>query len=74
MDMCLKTWAQEHLITTALNQRILTIGATLPPWGHKYVVQIHVKEDVPVKLVKDFVVDLQHFAPALYTGAMTRKE
>ena len=74
MDMCLKSWNQEHMSTTALNQRVLTIGAALPPWGHKYMVQIHVSETVPLKLVKDFIVDLQHFAPDLYTGAMSKKD
>ena len=34
----------------------------------------HISTLVPMKLIKEFVIELQQFAPELHTGPMTRKE
>ena len=56
--LCLKKWRQKSLDITSEEQRVLIIGATLPPWGHEYMIEIHISSYVPLRLVKDFVVEL----------------
>ena len=70
MNTCLKRWGKSGEISTeASNVRILSLGVTMPPWDHKYVVQIHINQAVPLTLVKDAIVALNRFAPKMLTTA-----
>ena len=56
------------------NYRALFIGAVLPPFGHKYMIEVHIDDGVEIKFVKDLIADLQGLAPQLYTNAMVKRK
>ncbi|XP_072043560.1 uncharacterized protein [Amphiura filiformis] len=72
-EKCLKSWFQEKFEMTNVNQRKLTMGAVLPPWDHKYIIEIDVNTEVPLISVKDFIADLQRFVPCMYTGPIIKR-
>lgn len=70
MDCCLKTWSsigQAPAQTT--NERILTLGVTMPPWNNRYMVKLHLNGGVPMALVKEYIVAFTRFAPNVATKA-----
>lgn len=70
MDACLKSWSSgAQAVTSATNERTLTMGVTMPPWGHRYIVQLHLNGGVPMALVKEYIVSLTRFAPHVTTKA-----
>ncbi|XP_003725293.2 uncharacterized protein LOC100891157 [Strongylocentrotus purpuratus] len=70
MDCCLKKWSsigQAPAQTT--NERILTLGVTMPPWNNRYMVKLHLNGGVPMALVKEYIVAFTRFAPNVATKA-----
>ena len=72
MDSCLKDWAGSAApMAVATNERTLTMGVTMPPWGQRYMVQLHLNSGMPLTLVKDYIVALSRFAPNMMSKAQT---
>nr|XP_054759915.1 uncharacterized protein LOC129266063 [Lytechinus pictus] len=72
MDDCLKSWSstsQSQGVST--NERVLTIGVTMPPWNHRYMIKLHLNGGVPMALVKEYIVAFSRFAPNITTKAQS---
>ena len=62
---CLKSWLHDQPFTSTLNFRQLTFGTLLPPWNHQGIVTIHLHPTFSLKIVMDFIAELQKYAPGL---------
>ncbi|XP_072020343.1 uncharacterized protein [Amphiura filiformis] len=67
---CTNSWNHEALSPTASSERILSLGVHLPPWGYKCIMRIYVHQDETLEMIRDIIVNLQHYGPNLYTGKM----
>ncbi|XP_072176540.1 uncharacterized protein [Diadema setosum] len=68
MEACLKHWTGVPSgVASATNLRTLNLGVTLPPWGHRYMVQLHLNAGAPLALVKDYIVAFNRFSPTMAT-------
>ncbi|XP_072176225.1 uncharacterized protein [Diadema setosum] len=70
MEACLEHWTGlPSGVASATNIRTLNLGVTLPPWGHRYMMQLHLNAGAPLALVKDYIVAFNRFSPAMATNA-----
>jgi len=68
MDDCLKQWTStSQSPAVATNERVLTLGVTMPPWNLRYMVKLHLNGGVPMALVKEYIVAFTRFAPNVTT-------
>ncbi|XP_070576738.1 uncharacterized protein [Ptychodera flava] len=66
MNMCLKGWLYDPPQCQAYNDRYVTMGVIMPPWGHRMMLQMYLNPGVALTTVKDFIRDLQRHAPGLH--------
>ncbi|XP_074650521.1 uncharacterized protein LOC141905532 [Tubulanus polymorphus] len=66
MARCTKTWHPDMPLVNSYNERIIFLGTTLPPWGTRSMIKIHIHPNVSLTLAKDFVSALQCFAGRLH--------
>ncbi|XP_077862099.1 uncharacterized protein LOC144343449 [Saccoglossus kowalevskii] len=74
MEMCLKHWLAGAPERHSYNDRYITMGVVMPPWGHRMMIQMYLNPSVSLTVAKEFVCALQSYAPAirnLYTQAST---
>ncbi|XP_072036738.1 uncharacterized protein [Amphiura filiformis] len=62
---CLKSWYHDPPISHSVNLRQLVFGVLLPPWDHRGTVTIHLHQTFSMVIVKDFIAELQRYAPGL---------
>ncbi|KAJ8044617.1 hypothetical protein HOLleu_07403 [Holothuria leucospilota] len=60
-------WFTSDRTSHGSNNRTLTLGVMLPPWLHPTNVCIHASQEVGMRTIRDFMVELQHITPALRT-------
>ncbi|XP_064623507.1 uncharacterized protein LOC135485432 isoform X2 [Lineus longissimus] len=61
-----KQWSSDTVISSAYNQREITLGVTLPPWGMRAFIRIHLNPNMPLAVARDFVSCLQCFSRNLH--------
>ncbi|XP_077999381.1 uncharacterized protein LOC144452202 [Glandiceps talaboti] len=66
MDMCLKHWTVDSTQGQAHNDRYITMGVIMPPWGTRSYLQMYLNPSVSLTTTKDFISDLQRHAPGLH--------
>ena len=57
----METWtlSDDEPAGTEYTERIIMIGADLPPWGTRSIIKVHVASDVPLHRITEFVSFLQ---------------
>ncbi|XP_062604294.1 uncharacterized protein LOC134266072 [Saccostrea cucullata] len=60
---CATTWRTSDPLPVLINKRVLTLGVKMPPWLTKTLVVIHLNQDMPLNMARDFVAKLHHHAP-----------
>ena len=68
-DMCSKLWYVRDHMNIGSSERMLSLGAVLPPWGNRSLLEVHLRPDVSLPLMKAFVVQLQSHSPGLRSVA-----
>ncbi|XP_064630090.1 uncharacterized protein LOC135488981 [Lineus longissimus] len=66
---CPKQWISENPNSSNDNRRVLTLGATLPPWGTRSFIRIHLNPSMPLVVARDFVSCLQCYSRNLHYGS-----
>ncbi|XP_077988983.1 uncharacterized protein LOC144443391 [Glandiceps talaboti] len=65
LDCCMKQWSGEYPITQSYNERYVTIGTLMPPWGKRMMVRIHFDSSMRLSFINGFLVEMQRHAPNL---------
>ena len=61
----LKTWQAQPITHTQESVMAVSLGVLMPPWDTKAFLHIHVNQNVPIAVVRDFVSLLQRNAAGL---------
>ncbi|XP_022086050.1 uncharacterized protein LOC110976786 [Acanthaster planci] len=73
-DMCSKYWYPRDQLTFGTNTRMLSMGVVMPPWGNRSLIEVHVPSDVPLSLMRGYMVELQRYSPGMRTTAQKPQE
>ncbi|XP_077982974.1 uncharacterized protein LOC144437822 [Glandiceps talaboti] len=63
LDFCMKQWHGEDPVTQSYNDRYVTIGTLMPPWGKRMMVQIRFDPSMSLSFINGFLVEMQRHAP-----------
>ncbi|XP_070575736.1 uncharacterized protein [Ptychodera flava] len=65
LECCAKKWSGSSQHTQSLNERHVTIGTLMPPWGRRMMVKIHFDPSMRLLFINEFLVEMQRYAKNL---------
>ncbi|XP_070575739.1 uncharacterized protein [Ptychodera flava] len=65
LECCMKKWSGGYQHTESLNERHVTIGTLMPPWGKRMMVRIHFDPSMRLSFINEFLVEMQRYAQNL---------